>query len=550
MTNQIIKMAGLFLLLALSGCGGGGGGSSSSSGSGSGSSGSGGGTTTATAPTLVALAHQPTSVGDLAILLTDGSVLIQGDPNATAVVNGASGAALFYRLTPDVSGSYANGTWTQISSPPAGYAPYAGCSAVLADGRVVFVGGEYNQNNYSIPFAPSALTNMSAVYDPVADKWTMIPPPPGVPYIGDVPCVISPTGQLIFGLKLGTTMWSLDPGTLTWSQLPSSGKADNFAEEGFTLLPSGAILTIDVGATPHAEHYAPTLGQWIADGSTPQSLTSPTDYPNGITYGPAPLQVVGGLTFGFGPTGTYFPPGEIGPAILRPNGTVFATGSASAGQTGHTAIYTPGAMPSVAGTWVAGPDFPTGDNAGDSSAVLLPSGNVLVAGDSAALYEFNGSTLTKTVAAPAGANPPPVSLLPLPTGQTLVLVGGGSVQLYTPLGSPNAAWAPTITAPPTNLTRGMTYTLTGTKFNGLSQAASYGDELSSSTNFPIVRITNTASGHVFFARTHNHSTMAVATGSTPVSTMFDVPSGAEAGASTLVVIANGIASAGVSVTLN
>ena len=57
-----------------------------------------------------------------------------------------------------------------------------------------------------------------------------------------------------------------------------------------------------------------------------------------------------------------------------------------------------------------------------------------------------------------------------------------------------------------------------------------------------MRIANNATGHVFYCRTHNHSTMGIATGSTPVSTQFDVPSSIETGPSTLVVVANGIAS--------
>jgi hypothetical protein len=44
--------------------------------------------------------------------------------------------------------------------------------------------------------------------------------------------------------------------------------------------------------------------------------------------------------------------------------------------------------------------------------------------------------------------------------------------------------------------------------------------------------------------------MGVATGSALVSTLFDVPASAETGASSLVVVANGIASAPVSVTVN
>jgi len=36
------------------------------------------------------------------------------------------------------------------------------------------------------------------------------------------------------------------------------------------------------------------------------------------------------------------------------------------------------------------------------------------------------------------------------------------------------------------------YQLTGQQFNGLSQAASFGDELETATNYPLVRITNIA----------------------------------------------------------
>jgi hypothetical protein len=257
------------------------------------------------------------------------------------------------------------------------------------------------------------------------------------------------------------------------------------------------------------------------------------------------------VTYGPGPTGTYFPPGEIGPAILRPDGTVFATGSAGRGEAGHTAIYRAGATVTDAGTWSPGPDFPVNDNAGDSSAALLPSGAVLVAGVSGSLYEFDGARLTKTVNGPTNANAiRPVFLLPLPSGQVLVLIDGSVVRIYSPSGSPQASWAPTLAKAPASISRGSTYEVSGTQFNGLSQAAAYGDELNSSTNFPIARITNKASGHVFYARTHDHSTMAVATGPAAVSTHFDVPATTETGAATLVIIANGIASAPANVTVN
>ena len=88
----------------------------------------------------------------------------------------------------------------------------------------------------------------------------------------------------------------------------------------------------------------------------------------------------------------------------------------------------------------------------------------------------------------------------------------------------------------------------GRNFNGFSQGAAYGDDAQAATNYPIVRIVNNASGHVFYARTHDHSTMAVAFTGT-ASTQYDVPAGIETGASKLYVVANGIASAGTAVNV-
>jgi len=131
-----------------------------------------------------------------------------------------------------------------------------------------------------------------------------------------------------------------------------------------------------------------------------------------------------------------------------------------------------------------------------------------------------------------------------------VIVGGDTVQLYTSAGQPAPSWAPTISAFPASVLRGSSYAISGTQFNGLSQAAAFGDEEQAATNYPLVRITNQSTGHVFYARTHDHSTMAVATGSAVVSTSFDVPSGMETGASSLEIVANGIASPSVRLTVN
>ena len=455
------------------------------------------------AQTITPLKHQPPNGAQLSFQLTDGTVLVQSfnDP-------------LWYKLTPDNTGSYVNGTWTQMASLPSGYSPDAFSSAVLADGRVLIIGGEYN-------FGSFTLTNLGAIYDPVANTWTSLTPPKGWTYIGDSPSIVLPDGRFVVGNKLTKQMRVLDPKTLIWSTLSSKGKKDFDAEEGWTLLADGTFLTADVKSAPNSEIYSTLHKAWKTAGSTIVDLHSPSPF-GCIPYGP------GGKL-------CYFPPGEIGPQILRPDGTVLVTGSyTSVGSgAGHNAVYD-----SLTGKWSVAPDFPNGDNAGDSFAALLPNGDVLVEGVSGTSYTWDGTNLTAGPAVPG-------CLMMLPTGQVLV----GGTEVYNPTGTYQTSWRPAITTFPSSVTRGSTYSISGTQFNGLSQAAHFGDELETATNYPLVRITNNSTKHVFYARTHDHSTMGVATGSATVSTNFDVPASMETGASALEVVANGIPSVAVSVTV-
>ena len=463
--------------------------------------------------TVTNLDHFPPDSFSLAFLLTDATVLVQGD---AVSLTGATVSA-WYKLTPDAFGSYVHGSWSQVASLPAGYVPYAFASAVLADGRVVIVGGEYNQGLFT-------LNNQGAVYDPQLDQWTLLSPPAGWDYIGDAPSVVLPDGRFLVGRKLDEQMAVLDPATLTWTALASANKSDFNSEEGWTLMPDGSVFTYDVKNAPHAERYVPAAQQWFSNGNTIVDLHSPTDTPNGIHYGP------GGSLI-------YFPPGEVGPGMLMPDGSVFASGT-------HIGIYHPGTDFQALGSWSAGPDFPAGENNGDTGATLLPSGHVLLQGlKSGQLYEFDGVTLT------AALNVKGIVLLTLPDGNALIY-GPSGPGIYQPQGQAQAAWAPTVLNFPAAVTRGSSYTIDGTQFNGLSQGASFGDELETATNYPLVRLTNVASGHVMYARTHDHSTMGVATRSALVSTHFDVPLNAEPGATRLEVVANGIASTAVTITVN
>jgi len=142
-----------------------------------------------------------------------------------------------------------------------------------------------------------------------------------------------------------------------------------------------------------------------------------------------------------------------------------------------------------------------------------------------------------------------IILLTLPDGNALIYRQSGP-GIYQPQGHAQPGWAPSVLNYPASVTRGNSYAIEGTQFNGLSQGASYGDEFEAATNYPLVRLTNAASGHVVYARTHDHSTMGVATGSALVSTQFDVPLNAELGATNLEVVANGIASTPVGISVN
>jgi hypothetical protein len=169
-------------------------------------------------------------------------------------------------------------------------------------------------------------------------------------------------------------------------------------------------------------------------------------------------------------------------------------------------------------------------------------------------FEWNGSTFNTAPATPNAASDSSYygNMLVLPTGQILLTDFSSDIELYNSTGSPEASWAPTITSvSTTTLKPNKAYTIQGTQLNGLSQGAAYGDDVQAATNYPLVRITNNATGHVFYCLTDGLSTMGVATGSLVVSATFTVPKKGiiELGASQLEVVTNGIVSNPVSVTI-
>jgi hypothetical protein len=400
-------------------------------------------------------------------------------------------------------------------------APLYFASAVLRDGTVFVAGGEYNSN------IPNADLLAVQVYDPVANSWKIVSPPAGWTVIGDAPSCVLPDGRLLLG-NINTTATAIyDPTTHIFSAGPT--KHDASSEETWTLLPDGTVLTAECSAHPKAEKFVSATTPWVSADSTKTDLVESSSI-------------------------------EIGPAILLPDGRVFAIGA-----TGHTGLYARPPVPSQPGTWADGPTFPKQGGqqliAKDAPAALLPNGHVLccvgpAGGCPAAdqgycpptfFFEFDPTapiltSLSAVTPSPPNAGGAPYTgrMLLLPTGQVLFANGTTDVEVYTPSGTPNPAWAPQITACATSLQPGHTYPLSGKQLNGLSQAVSYGDDAQMATNYPLVRLRNLTTNHVVYCRTHNHSTMGVATGNAVHSTQFTVPATIAKGPSELIVVANGI----------
>ena len=495
----------------------------------------------------------PVRVQD-ALLMMDGSVLVE---------RYASSTGDWWRLTPDAAGNYITGTWTYDSSMPVisgiQYAPLYYCSAVLPDGRAVIMGGEYNYQLSGTAFTyVSVEETKGAIYNPATRTWTNLPPPAGVSRIGDSMCSVLATGphkgQLAIGPNSGSKMYLLDATTLTWTDLLVTGKVGSNSEEGWTLLPDGTLFdvlangTAANGTSNLTLRYVPTLNQWVSAGTSPVLLKDTSSH-------------------------------ETGAQVLMYNGSVFTAGADR--NSGANAVFTPPAGSTVnsqstaQGTFLVAPPFPrkpyatappstncTGtapnlmcqlDDA-DAPGVVLPNGRVLVPAAPGVFnpdtyffeYDPDANSLTE-VARPSNAATQiqyAYHFLLLPNGQVFAPTGGTTLPFYTmdPTTGPDASWKPAITSVSHSLAPGGSYSLSGTQLNGLTEGAYYGDDYASASNYPIVRITNHATGHVFWGRTHDRDNMNITPGGTIITTPLEIPANLETGTSDLVVIANGIPS--------
>jgi hypothetical protein len=431
------------------------------------------------------------------LLLSDGTVMAAGSADITNT---------WYRLTPDSQGSYVNGAWSTMAPMHDTRLYYS--SDVLTNGNVFVAGAEYGTG-----------TNSAEVYDPVRDLWTRCPPAPaGQTYFYDSISKILPSGNVLIApvgpaTSGGTVIYVT--ASNTWANGGRLFRGSYQDEASWVKLPDDSILTIDPFGV-NSERYIPSLNAWVNDANVPVSLYDP-----------------------FG--------SELGAAFLLPNGKAFVLGA-----TGNTALYTPSGSTSP-GVWAAGPVIPNSQATPDAPAAMLVNGNILCAvsplptsgshfPSPTSFYEYNpfANSFTR-VSGPTGLTFPGPSyllrMLDLPDGNVLLATSDNQLYVYQPDGSPLAAGKPAIS----NIVQNVdgSFHTTGTLLNGISEGAAYGDDAQMESNYPLIRMTNSSSGVVYYARTYGWNSTSVMTSNRLVSTEFAVPVGLPSADYQLVMIANG-----------
>lgn len=271
--------------------------------------------------------------GGAALLLTDGTVVVQ------EMKSFAFGAIWpthrWWKLTPDQSGSYTNGSWSRLADSIVARRGFA--SGVLADGRVLVCGGEWNDATNGTGSAQE--DNTCEIYDPVANSWSSVPSPPdptqpGAVWqkIGDSPCAVLPDGTFLLGSNVWAFVSKFDPSNQSWTSMAMRPDGSS-GEESWVLMPDQTVVTVSCtgSAIPASMPWVYDIvgDSWTA-GNTGNAANTLAQT---VILGPA--------------DSSFFP--EIGPALLRYDGTALFIGANQ-----HTAKFSPIAVPQ----WVNGTDIP------------------------------------------------------------------------------------------------------------------------------------------------------------------------------------------------
>ena len=436
------------------------------------------------------------------LLLTNGEIMtLTSDrgPN----IGMPDRSQVWMRLSADVNGDYSNGTW-RFTAPMAIPRLFF-ASNIVRDTRLIVIGGEYSGLNLQPNW-----TGTGEAYNPATDTWNDIAPHPEQQF-GDVPTILLDGDRILAGSLSTRNTWIYHYPTDIWEENPiPKVYNDPSDEETWVKLPGGRILNYDLFQSiripngQFAEIFDPITNSWES--------VSPTD---GTASGFIPQLSDDSISF------------ELGGALLQRSQRVRRRDGREEvfyiGATGHTAVYNP-----ARNEWRAGPDI-LGEASGfkglfgadDAPAAELPTGQILFAADAGPIrrtfspptrffiYDPDSNIISQ-MSTPFDAhlnNIPAYEtrLLVLPTGQ--ILYGdmeGEEMWVFTADGTAPGVLRPKVDDVVRGPARSNSFTVIGRQLNGASSGSSYGDDVESDENYPIISLT-ARDGSVFYATTSNWS---------------------------------------------
>lgn len=460
--------------------------------------------------TWVPLTHwAPDYNAGVMLVLTDGTVMVKTSSGGNDQIG-----SVWNKLTPDIHGSYINGTWTQVA-PMADTRLYYS-SQVLRDGHVYVAGGEYGTGRAE-----------AEVYYPETDTWVPVPQLDPLDTFSDANSEILPDGSVLqaivsHGFSTTKRICIYDPVSNSYTLGPTALGSNN--ESAWLKLPDSSILYVDINSTK-SERYIPSLNMWVRDANLPVSLYDPYGW-------------------------------EMGAAFMLPDGRGFFIGS-----TNHTAYYTPSGDTSD-GTWTAGPDIPNNLGAPDAASAMMVNGLVLCAfsptptpsnvfWNPTYYYVFDYTTNAFfPITAPDGNDSLDApcyysNMVCLPDGSVLYgSQGDNQYYEFVPDGA-LAAGKPVLDS--IIALNCDTFMAIGKKFNGITEGACYGDDWQMETNYPIVRLSRNDT--VYYAKTSYWNSTGVQRDTLLDTTLFVLPQGMPVGTWGVRVVANGNPSDTLQITL-
>ena len=437
-----------------------------------------------------------------ATLLPTGSILFAAGFDGFQKIQSAK-----YLASAELYDPASSGGW---GSPPVMATPREEHTAtMLANGQLLVAGG----------LNGSGALASGELFDVVKEQWTATGNLNTARY-GHTATLL-PNGQVLVaagsdsGVNALASAELYDPASGKWTATAGNLNTAR-AEHTATLLPNGQVLVAAGSNSSHqfstsAELYNPASGTWSATGSlaTARGLHTATLLPNGKVL------VTGGFDINFNvsasaelydpASGKWTATNNLNTArrnhtaTLLSNGKVLIAGGSGTndnfGQLASAELYDP-----ASGTWTVTGSLATARDF--ATATLLPNGKVLIAcglGNntgalaSAETYDPGSGKWTSAGNLTVARSEHTATLV---FNDIVLVTGGGSSQYLASvehylgaLGYLRSLWQPQIATAPPILPLGGSLALTGSLFQGISQASG-GNTQDSSTSYPIAQLRN------------------------------------------------------------